>query len=50
MPAAATTRVTLPPLLMGLDSGSLVMAGGELTVTVAVPEFATPAALLLRTQ
>ena len=49
-PDAATVRVVVVPLLMVVESGWVVMAGGTRTVAVTVLELAIPAALLARTQ
>ena len=50
VPEAATVRVVVPPLLIVTDEGWVVIAGGEITVTVAAFELALPAALVARAQ
>ena len=50
LPEAATVKVAVSPLLIEVETGCVVMAGGMRTVTVAAFELAFPAALLARTQ
>ncbi|MDP3849295.1 MAG: hypothetical protein Q8Q59_02245 [Luteolibacter sp.] len=56
VPEAATVNVAAPPLLIVVETGAVVIAGGvmtgggALTVAVTVPESATPAAFVARTQ
>ena len=50
VPEAATVRVVVPPLLMVVETGWVVIAGGEITVTVAVFELAVPAVLVALAQ
>ena len=52
VPEAATVRVAVPPLLMVVESGWVVIAGAVtvLTVTVAAFESEVPAALVARAQ
>ena len=51
-PEAVTARVAVPPLLMVVDAGWVVMTGPAMpaTVTVAVLESEDPAVLETRTQ
>ena len=50
MPEAPTVNVAVPPLLIVVETGAEVMAGGVMTEAVTVPEFAVPAAFEIRTQ
>lgn len=50
VPEAVTVRVAVPPLLMVVETGWVVIAGGEITVTVAVFELAVPAVLVALAQ
>ena len=50
VPEAATVRVVVPPLLTVTEAGWVVMAGGEMTVTVAAFELAVPAELVALAQ
>ena len=50
VPEAATLSAADEPLLIVVESGWVVMAGGMRTVAVAVLESTVPARLLARTQ
>lgn len=50
VPEAATVRVAVPPLLMVVETGWVVIDGGVTIVTVAAFELVLPAALLARAQ
>ena len=49
-PDDATLSVAVPPLLIVVESGWVMMAGGANMVAVTVAESALPTALLARTQ
>jgi hypothetical protein len=50
VPDAATVKVVDWPLLMLIEAGWVVIAGGVMTVTVAAFEFEVPAPLVARAQ
>ena len=50
VPDAVTVSVAVPPLLMVVDTGWLVIVGGMRTLTVAVLVSAVPAELVARAQ
>ena len=50
VPEAAAVNVAVAPLLTVTGAGWVVIAGGMITVALAVLEFAVPAALVARTQ
>ena len=50
VPEAVTVRVVVPPLMMVVEAGCEVMAGGIRMLTVAVVVSAVPAELVARAQ
>lgn len=50
VPEATTARFAVPPLATATEDGEVVIAGGILTVIVAVVEFALPAELVALAQ